>query len=246
MTDTAVQPIVTPAASKGLLALAVGVIFAPKATHAAIAAHPRVLGAILLILFISCAGVLALLSTEVGQQAALDQQLQQREAFGLPPMTDAEYARVETFLPYFGYFGAASVAFSLVLLAFVVSGLMYAIFNALLGGDATFKQVLAIVVHSGFVFSLSTFFSVPLNYVRGSLTSTTNLGVFVPFLEETSFGARFLGALDLMVMWWIVNLAIGLGVLYRRRTGPIGTGMLLTYLAIALMIATVRSMLSGA
>jgi len=67
----------------------------------------------------------------------------------------------------------------------------------------------------------------------------------VPFLEETSFVARFLGALDLVVMWWMLNLAIGLGVLYKRRTGPVAVGMFTTYLAIALIVAAVRSALSG-
>jgi len=245
MTTTVAQPIVVPTTSQGLLGRAVGVIFSPRATYAGVATHPRVLGALLLILFISCAGTIALLSTEVMQQAALEQQLQQRKAFGAPPMTEAQTAQMERMLPYFGYIGAASAATFLVILSVVISGLMFAIFNALLGGDATFKQVLAVVVHSGFIFSLSTFFSVPLNYMRESLTSATNLGVFLPFLEETSFPARFLGALDLVVIWWMLNLAIGLGVLYKRRTGPIATGMLMTYLVIALVIAAVRSALSS-
>ena len=87
--------------------------------------------------------------------------------------------------------------------------------------------------------------TLPLNYLRESLTSATNLGVFVPFLEETSFAARFLGAIDLVVIWWMLNLAIGLGVLYKRRTGPVAVGLLVTYLVIALVIAAVRSAFSG-
>ena len=58
--------------------------------------------------------------------------------------------------------------------------------------------------------------------------------------------ARFLGAIDLFLLWWVVNLAIGLGVLYKRRTGPIATGMLITFVAIALVVAAVRAALSGA
>ncbi|MEP7308490.1 MAG: YIP1 family protein [Acidobacteriota bacterium] len=245
MTDSVAQPIVAPAPSGGLLARAVGVIFSPKTTYATVAALPRVLGAFFLILVISCAGTIALLSTEVGQQAALEQQIQQRRAFGAPPMTEEQSAQIERLLPYFGYIGAAYVAVALVVFSFALSGLMFAIFNALLGGDATFKQVLAIVVHSGFVFSLSSFFTLPLNYIRESLSSTTNLGVFVPFLEETSLVARLLGALDLVVIWWMLNLAIGLGVLYKRRTGPVAVGLLVTYFVIALVIAVVRSAFWG-
>jgi hypothetical protein len=161
-------------------------------------------------------------------------------------MSDAQYAQMERLLPYFGYIGATTQVVALIVITLVVAGLMFAIFNAILGGDATFKQVFAVVIHSGFIFSVQQFFVLPLDYVRESLTSPTALTVFVPFLEETSFVARFLGALDLFVMWWIVNLAIGLGVLYKRRTGPTAAGLFITYLAIALIIAAVRSALSGA
>ncbi len=51
MTETVAQPILAPTPSQGLLARAVGVIFAPRATYAGIAARPRVLGALLLISF---------------------------------------------------------------------------------------------------------------------------------------------------------------------------------------------------
>ena len=37
----------------------------------------------------------------------------------------------------------------LTVMAVVISGIALAVFNALLGGDATFKQVFAVVVHSG-------------------------------------------------------------------------------------------------
>jgi hypothetical protein len=245
MTDTVAQPIVAPAPSRGLLARAAGIIFAPRRTYAAIVARPRVLGALLLILVIMAGGLTTFLSTEVGREALLDQQLKQREAIGRP-LTAEQTAQMERILPYIGYFAAVGQIVGVVLIMLVVSGLMFAVFNALLGGDATFKQVFSVVVHSGFVIALQQFFVLPLDYVRESLTSPTSLSVFLPFLEETSFAARFLGAVDLSVMWWMVNLAIGLGVLYKRRTGPIATGMFVTYLVIALVIAAIRSALSGA
>src|SRR5256885_934096 len=70
--------------------------------------------------------------------------------------------------------------------------------------------------------------------------------VILPFLEENTFLARFLGSVDLLYLWLSVNLAIGLGVLYKRRTAPIAGGILAVYVVIALLIAAVRSALSGA
>jgi hypothetical protein len=245
MTDTVAQPIAAPGPSQGLLARAVGIIFSPRATYAGVAARPRVVGALLLILFIMATGLTTFLSTQVGREALLDQQIRQREAIGRP-LTAEQTAQMERILPYIGYFAAVGQVVSVVVIMLVIAGLMFAIFNALLGGDGTFKQVFSVVVHSGFVIAVQQFFILPLDYVRESMTSPTSLSVFLPFLEETSFAARFLGALDLSLMWWMLNLAIGLGVLYKRRTGPIATGMFVTYLVIALVIAAIRSALSGA
>ena len=67
-----------------------------------------------------------------------------------------------------------------------------------------------------------------------------------PFLDENSFPARLLGSIDLFVIWWSISLAIGLGVLYRKRTGPIATTLLVIYVTIGLVIAAVKTALAGA
>jgi len=122
----------------------------------------------------------------------------------------------------------------------------FAVFNALLGGEATFKQVYAVVVHSGVLLSVQALFGLPLAYARESLSGATNLAVFFPFLDENTFVARLLGSIDLFLVWWIVSLAIGLSVLYRRRTAPVATTMLVVYVAIGLVIAAIKTATSGA
>ena len=73
-----------------------------------------------------------------------------------------------------------------------------------------------------------------------------NLAVFLPFLDENSFAARMLGSIDLFVIWWILNVSIGFAVLYRKRTGPVATTLLIIYVLIGFVIAAVKSALSGA
>ena len=230
---------------KGLLARYAGVIFSPRATYASVAAHPRWFGVIALVTLIGAVGVYTLMSTDVGKQAALDQQVRTMEGFGMK-IDDAAYARMENGMKYAPYTGAVGQVVVLTIVAVVLSGLLIGIFNALLGGDATFKQVLSIVAHSGVIISLSQIVGLPLAYARETLSSTTNLAVFAPFLDENSLPARFLGSIDLFQIWWLVSLSIGLGVLYKRRTGPIATTMLIVYAVIALVLAAIRTALSGA
>jgi hypothetical protein len=77
------------------------------------------------------------------------------------------------------------------------------------------------------------------------MTSPTTLAVFLPMLEEASFAGRLAGLIDLFLIWWAVVLAIGLAVLYRRKTQPIIIGLLSVYILIVGVIAVVMSSFGG-
>jgi hypothetical protein len=182
----------------------------------------------------------AFLSTEVGRNAMLDQQVRQAESFSGRPVTDAQYERMQSMLSYAPYFAAAQLV-TLPVAAVILAGIAVGIFNAFLGADGTFRQAFAVVVHSGVIIMLAQLFTLPLDYARESMTSPTSVAVFLPFLEEGSFPARLLGVVDVFQIWWIASLAIGLGALYRKRTGPIAAAMMSLYIVIALVIAALKS-----
>jgi hypothetical protein len=233
----------TPETPKGLLSRVLGVFFSPRATFGDVAARPRALGALAVGSFVVVLGLFALFSTEVGQQAWIDQQVRGSESFGRT-MTDQQIQGMERIAPYIGYIVVVGYLIVIPIFVAMTSGILLGVFNALLGGDATFKQVFAVVSHAGLVTALQTVFAMPLDYMRETLSSPTNLGVFLPFLDEMSFLGRLFGMLDLFYIWWLVTLSIGLGVLYKRKTGPIATSLLIVYFVIVLAIAAVRSALS--
>jgi len=221
----------------------VGVFFSPRATFADVAARPKWFGVLGVSLIIIVLALFALFKTDVGQQAWIDQQVRGAESFG-GTISDQQYQGMERIAPYIGYIVACAYLIFLPVIVMIISGILLGVFNALLGGDASFKQVLAVVSHAGVITVLQTVFTMPLDYMRETLSSPTNLGVFVPFLDEASFLARLLGTIDVFQIWWLVTLSIGLGVLYRRRTGPIAMSLLTVYAVIILAIAAVRSALS--
>jgi hypothetical protein len=231
--------------SRNLPSRVIGVIFSPRATYADVAARPRWLGALAVVLLVSMAGTFSFLSTEVGKNAMLDQQVRTMESFGVK-MTDQTYDRMEQGVDRARYFGAVAQGITLPLAALLIAAIAFAVFNAAMGCDASFKQVYSIVAHSGVVLVLSQLVGLPLAYARETMAGATNLAVFAPFLDESSFAARLLGSIDLFIIWWAVSLAIGLGVLYKKRTGPIATTLLIFYVAIGVVIAAVKSAVSGA
>jgi len=244
MVDTLTSQPASPPA-QGLVARVFGVLISPRATYADVAAHPRSLGVLLVVLTISIASSTWFLSTEVGQRAGIDQNLQTMESFG-QTVSDEQLRRMEQMAPYAKYFAAAAQLVFVPLVTLVVAGIAFAIFNGALGANATFRQVFAVVAFSSVLTALRALFATPLNYARESLSNPTTLTALVPFFDDNTFAARLLGSIDLFLIWWIVSLAIGLGVLYKRRTAPIATGFLVVYGAIALTIAAVKTVLAGA
>jgi hypothetical protein len=131
-------------------------------------------------------------------------------------------------------------------IAALAAGLAFMIFNVGMGGDASFKQLFAIVAFSRVISVVQVLFVTPLNYARHSMSSATTLMVFFPMLDASGFFGRVLSWIDLFWIWWIVSLSIGLGVLYGRKTAPIAVTILALYVAFALIVASVLSALSGA
>ena len=244
MTDLAPAAVPAEATSKGLFSRIVGVIFSPRATYAAVAVRPRWLGAAAFTSLVVAGGFFILLSTEVGKQAAFDQQTQMLESFGVK-LNDQAYQRMEAGIDRAKYTTPIGQLIGVPMVLAIFAGILLGIFNALLGGDATYKQVLAILAHSSVISALQSAFSVPLDYVRETLSSPTTLKVLLPFVDDASFAGRLLSTVDLFQIWGTLSLAIGLGVLYKRRTAPIAISLFVVYFVILLAIAAVRTALSS-
>ena len=243
MANSAVESGASPASqgSLSLISRFIGVVTSPKETFQAVIAHPKWLGMLALVTIIVAAGVSLPLTTEAGRRAQLDQQVDAMENFGVQ-VSDEMYAQMER-----GTSRAALTTFISILvigpiMSLVLAGILFGVFTALMGGQASFKQLFAVYVHSTVITAVAQIFMGPLNYFRGSMSSATNLGVFLPMLDERSFIGRLLGMIDLFWIWWLILLAIGLGVLYKRRTQSIAYGLFGLYAVCIVLIAAVMSM----
>lgn len=243
MANTTLQTGAAPA-PKSLPARFIGIITAPSATFASVVASPKWLGMLVLTTLIVVVCTVLPMTTEGGREALLETQVRQMESFGIQ-VNDQMYQQMRGRIGIAPYTTAAGVLVMSPVITAVMAGLLFAIFNAAMGGTATFKQVYAVVVHAGVISALGQLFSGPLNYFRGTMTSASNLGVLLPMLPEGSFVARLAGTIDLFLIWWVFVLAMGLGVLYKRRTQSIAISLFAVYAVIALAAAAIMSRLGG-
>ena len=101
------------------------------------------------------------------------------------------------------------------------------------------------VTPTGVASTLAQVVIVIANYFRGSMVSITSLQGLGQAFAEHGFMAGFLGAIDVWWFWYLLILAIGLGVLYRRRTAPIFMSFTGLYLVIAIVIGAVKAAMAG-
>ena len=222
-----------------LIARFIGVITAPKDTFQAVVANPTWLGMLAVVTIIVAVFVSLPLTTEGGQQSQLDNQVRAIEGFGRP-VDDQMYAAMQKGMR----FAAVQTFFTILVagpvMSVIIAGILFGVFTVI-GGQATFKQLFSVYVHSTVITAAAQLFIGPLNYFRQSMSSATNLGI-LNLADEGSYLGKLLGMIDLFWIWWLVVLSIGLGVLYKRRTASIAYGLFGVYAVGILLLAAVMSM----
>ena len=213
---------------------------APRKTFEGVVQTPRPAGLLFLVALLIALATALPQFTERGRQAALDMQIQQIEKFTGQPVSDELYSQMEGRSKYNGYFTLISVFIFTPIAALFLGAIYWAVFNALLGGTAVFKQVLAVVTHAMIIGATGVMLGAPVQYAKGTMSSTGpfNLGVLAPMLEEKSFLANFLSFIDPFRVWEILVVAIGLSVLYKRKSGNIALALMIVYALIAGGFAT--------
>lgn len=230
----------------------------PRATLTNAIARPRSIDLAIVIVIISAVCSAGFLLTEVGQLAALDQQVRQLESLGAD-VSDETYARLRGWTPYRPAISTAIILVGWPVLWLAVAGILKAAGDRAGEGlglprrsdgtparrRVTFAQVLTVVVHASAIFALQSLIAAPVNYARESIGSATSLSMVMPGFGESTFPARLLGAMDLFVLWWVALVAMGFGMLYGTRTLPVARWLLGAYAAGAVVLALTQALRGG-
>jgi hypothetical protein len=221
-----------------------GVVTRPRSTLQALVRAPSWLSTWTVILIVWGICGAALLSTDVGRQALVDERVRVVESLG-GTISDADYAMFQARPPWWIYFTSGNRLWLSPLVTLLVAVGIQQVARAG-GSDATFSQALAIVVHASVVLAVGQLVATPLHYVRESLTNPTNLASVLPAVDEGTLAARFFGSIDLFVTWWAGLLAIGLSTLTGRPARGFAVRLAAGYVVLAATVAAVIAAMGGA
>ena len=143
-----------PAETPGLSLMARfwGVLTSPRETFADVAARPRWFGMMALVLIVTAVCMGGFFSTEVGQTAWLDKAVESAQQSGRS-VPESQMAVMEKMAAYMGPIYAASTLLVAPLMWLAVTGILFVVFNAALGGvvdlQAAVRGVRALDGHHG-------------------------------------------------------------------------------------------------
>ena len=135
------------------------------------------------------------------------------------------------------FLGGPVVVFFMALIALFVG-------NTFMGGSAKYAQLLNITAWAYMINILELIVKIPLMLNKWTLEIYTGLGV-LGIGEKGSFLNSLLAGIDIFAIWRIVLIAIGMGLIYNKKTKPYLVAMLVAWFVLRLIAADAGSFFGG-
>jgi len=203
--------------------------------------------AIVPLLILAIIGVLSFwaiqdLATEAGYDAAVER-IQNNSRLSEEQKTEF-YERIDDQMSgpqitgwIFSFLGNPITVFFMALIVLLVG-------NAFMGGSAKYGQVLNITAWAYMIIILESIVKIPLMLSKWSLEVYTGLGV-LGIGEKGSFINSLFASIDIFAIWRIVLIAIGMGIIYNKKTKPYLIAMLVAWFVLRLIGAGFSSFFVG-
>jgi hypothetical protein len=141
---------------------------------------------------------------------------QARESVRQAGGTGGQMPDPETLAGFARLGGAVAVLIVTPLAALIAAGVLTLVFSTLGGGEAHFRQYMAVTTHCMLITALGGLVTLPIQIARADLTARLSLALLAPVLDPGSFAFRFLQGLEIFTLWALVVAALGVSVLNRR------------------------------
>ncbi|HYQ90462.1 MAG TPA: YIP1 family protein [Candidatus Binatia bacterium] len=203
---------VVDAPSQSAIGTLIGIFISPKKTFESLAARPRILAPVLLLVVFHL--VLALVVVQSGLQES--DTIAKMEQKGAPPEQIEGIKRVMESPARFLFALGGPIAVGFILL--VSSAVLYFMANLMLGARLRFTHYLCIVAYAGIVSIVDNIAQIAIGLSRGTLFVSMGIGAFLG--DNLSYPLRVLDvATDPLLLWTFGIQALGVAVMARRKLG---------------------------
>jgi hypothetical protein len=135
--------------------------------------------------------------------------------------------------------------FGLIVLV-VVAGVLFFVFNVLLGGDSTYRRVLSVYSYSGLVLIPAMIVKFPLVMIKGDLNVQTSLALLLSANAKDTFLYSVFSSFDIFNFWQVILVSMGMGVMYKYSTKKAFVAVLVLWIIYILAKSGLSTLLGGA
>jgi len=127
----------------------------------------------------------------------------------------------------------------------ILAGVLFFVFNVLLGGDSTFRRVFSIYCYSNLIAIPAMIVKFPLIMMKKDVGVQTSLALLLSADSKDTFLYRTLSGFDIFNLWQVILVSIGLGVLYRYTTKKAFTVVFVLWILLILGMSGLSSLFGG-
>jgi len=207
----------------------VRLLVSPAALFDELRERPRWIGALLLVVAIALL-VAALIPSDVVMEYVRQQMTRGRP--DVPADAVERGLGIARFTRFVGPVVGTAVG------AFLISAVLFLIYELGMGGEAGFKPVLASTSHTLLIPTIGNLLTLPIILRTGDLQASLSLDLLMPGMSHSGFAFRLLHGLNLFGLWGAVVLGIAMSRLYPKRSA--GGAITLTvalYLVVKALLA---------
>ena len=215
----------------------------PRSTFERVLAAPRWLDVLIVSTIVAATARALVMQTSVGQLALVDQWERTALAFGRV-VDDAGYSALQAWSSRAALYEVGMAVVNGPVATIVLATGIFVIAGGA-RARASLTQVLSVVAHASVILALRQVVGAATTYFRETTASATTLGSWFPGFDEASPVARFLGAIDLFIVWWAIVLAVGIATAYGFRVRRGLAFVLGTYVVGAIVMTVVTVALGG-
>jgi hypothetical protein len=210
-----------PLEPMGHLDRVIGTLLDPKLAFADLAARPTGWWLPLALLMVVTVGFIFAFTQRVGWERFMRQQMEQNPRVQQMPVEQREQILQQQlrFVPAISHIQGA-VAWPLITL--VTGGVFLFVFNILLGGQLTFRQVYAVVCYGNLPHGLGAVLALVVMFIKDPADFdlqnpvASNLGAFLDPTTTPKWLVSAAGSVDLFSAWVVLLLATGFAAAARK------------------------------
>lgn len=128
---------------------------------------------------------------------------------------------------------------------FLIAGVLFLVFNVLLGGDSSFKRVLSVFSYSTLIAIPQAIVKLPLTFAKQTVNVQTSLAIFLSPDDKETFLYKVLGGLDVFTLWQVLVISLGLAVMYNYTMKKSFTVVLILWILLIVVGAALSTLLGG-